>query len=170
MEPKETSKQTTNERAIYLAECFEQSYLSYQYRFVEFFLEHLNDVSRVFGGDLQQVLVLGHVGQMRLHAMKRTVAAGRDPVDIDPSETVVSASSIADAAGIPRQTVRRKLALLKSKGWVEQTEGGGWYLIIDRESSESPAKQDLFDVDQRARLRVARLVADLEKIASSSDR
>ena len=40
---------------------FRAQYPTYQYYFVEFFTEHLADCSRVFGGDLQLMLVLAIV-------------------------------------------------------------------------------------------------------------
>lgn len=40
-----------------------------QYNFSEFFTEHLLDVSPVFEGDLQMMLVLAVMGQAYLHGM-----------------------------------------------------------------------------------------------------
>jgi len=154
------------DRAAYLPTRFEENYLLYQYCFVEFFLEHLGDASRIFKGDLQQAVVLALVGQVRLHALKRAVTTGQDPAGLDPSDMRISASRLADVSGIPRQTVRRKLSLLEALGWVSQANEGGWYLTVDPESGESPAKQDLDNVDRRARLRIARLVANLEEVAT----
>ncbi len=162
------SGQSRKKRADWLASRFEENYLLYQYCFVEFFLEHLSDVSKAFKGDLQQVLVLGLVGQVRLNATKRAIMSGLDPAELEPSEAVISASRLADVSGIPRQTVRRKLMLLEAVGWIAQAPDGGWYLTVDTESREAPAKRDLDGLDQRARLRIARLVADLEDVAKRS--
>lgn len=167
---KHPSGHSREDRAAFLAARFEEDYLLYQYCFVEFFLEHLGDVSASFKGDLQQVLILGLIGQVRLNAVKRAVTAGRDPSDIDPLETVITASRLADVSRIPRQTVRRKLLLLETEGWIEQVEDGSWYLIVDPESGGASAKRDLEALDRRARVRVARLVADLEAVADWCDR
>lgn len=162
---KDKTEGSRKDRVAYLATRFEENYLHYQYCFVEFFLEHLGDVSKTFNGDLQQVLILGLVGQVRLNAVKRAVMSGQDPAHPEPLETLISASRLADVSGIPRQTVRRKLALLEAQGWVVQAQDGGWYLIVDPQSGESPVKQDLDELDRRARARIARLVANLEDVA-----
>jgi hypothetical protein len=162
---KDKTDGSRKDRAAYLATRYEEDYFSYQYCFVEFFLDHLGDVSKAFNGDLQQVLILGLVGQVRLNAVKRAVVSGRDPAHLELAETVISASRIADVSGIPRQTVRRKLALLEAQGWIAQAQDGGWHLIVDPQSGESPAKRDLDELDRRARVRIARLVANLEDVA-----
>lgn len=165
MSGKDRSGDSRQGRGAFLAARFEASYFPYQYCFVEFLIEHLSDVSRAFRGDLQQVLILGLVGQVWLNAVKRATGAGQDLAGLDPVETPISASRIADVSGIPRETVRRKLALLKAEGWIAQAEGGGWHLIVDPKKGGSVVKQDLVDLDRRARHRIARLVADLEKVA-----
>jgi predicted lipid-binding transport protein (Tim44 family) len=53
------------ERAEEIRTIFAAQYLDYQYRFVDFFVEHLEDVSRAFRGDLQQMMVL-ITGRVRL--------------------------------------------------------------------------------------------------------
>lgn len=131
---------------------FRTNYHSYQYHFVEFFTEHLADCSRVFGGDLQLMLVLALMGQMHLHAL---VAQKQNP---DHRAQIVrdqkiTASRIADASGIPRETVRRKLSKLEKLGWVEQEGSGAWRLIIGDEGSN--ARRDLSGLDQRAMARIA---------------
>ena len=64
---------------------------------MQFFVEHLSDVSRVFGGDLQEMLVLAVIGQ----AYMRADELGRENAPIN-------ACRISETTGIPRQTVRRK--------------------------------------------------------------
>lgn len=160
---------TLKDRADFLAERFEENYLQYQYCFVEFFLEHLSDVSTSFKGDLQQVLILGLIGQVRLNAVNRAIAKGLDPADLDSSDTVISASRLSDVSGIPRQTVRRKLALLRAQGWITQAEDGGWHLIVDPQSGEAPAKRDFEELDRRSRRRIARMIANLERVADRDE-
>jgi hypothetical protein len=45
-------------RAAAVAAALDGQYVVYQYTFVEFFIDHLVDVSRAFRGDLQEMLVL----------------------------------------------------------------------------------------------------------------
>jgi hypothetical protein len=47
---------------------FEDSYLAYQYHFVDFLTEHLAELSRTFDRDFQEMLVLAIIGQVHLRA------------------------------------------------------------------------------------------------------
>lgn len=119
-----------------------------QYHFVEFLTAHLSDVSRVFDGDLQEMLIMAIIGQVYLHAD----GLGRQSAPI-------SASRLSDVTGVPRQTVRRKLESLKGRGWIEKTEDGGWRLI---ENDRTPvAYHDLSDINCRSLERVIKLVKTL---------
>lgn len=140
------------------------NYRAYQYRFVEFFIEHLSDVSRAFHGDLQSMIVLALVGQVQMRATRAAVEAGIDPSAIPTERVSITASRIADVTRIPRETVRRKLGLLGDKGWVQRNPGGSWRLVV--ENGEAPARVDLAEVDARAIERVARLFRDLESIVA----
>lgn len=160
MQSKNTSETTQDLRREQLSDCFAENYIAYQYALVEFFAEHLSDVSRSFGGDLEQVMVVAILGQRRLAVLR-----GGTPED--PSSTQgmsISASRLADATGIPRETVRRKLALLKDRGWAVQGADGSWALAADETSAGSLVRRDLAELDLRARRRVARLVAALERL------
>jgi hypothetical protein len=128
-----------------------EEYRTFQYQFVEFFVEHLTDLSAVFDGDLQEMLVLAIVGQVCIRAEEM----GRENAPI-------SASRISDVTAIPRQTVRRKLQSLARRGWVEQVEGGGWQIImIDREAA---AREGLRDLDQRSMERAIKFVRAMRGI------
>lgn len=145
-------------RVAQLVEQFSKSYPTYQYAFVDFIVEHLTDLSRSFDGDFQQVMLLAILGQRRLKVMSMAERPGCGPV---PSASV-SASRLADVTGIPRETVRRKLATLKDCGWIAQEPDGSWSLISDESGEDMPARRDLAELDARGRMRVARLVAVLE--------
>jgi Fic family protein len=134
---------------------FRADYPSYQYCFVEFFTEHLSDCSRQFGGDLQEMLVLAIIGQMHLKAHIDEQSASTGSRNLKPKSPQISASRIADASGIPRETVRRKLAKLAGRGWVEKGSEGAWKLVIAE--NEALARNELSDLDMRAIARVAGL-------------
>jgi predicted transcriptional regulator len=144
-------------RADAAAEAFRAAYPAYQHRWVEFFVEHLTDVSRTFEGDLQQAILLAIIGQARLAALR-----GGD-ASTGPRGT--NASRLAEVTGIPRETVRRKLRALEERGWIAQDEAGIWRMVVDPDGRDTPARRDLADIDERARRRVARLVVDLSQIA-----
>lgn len=138
---------------------FRANYLRFQYEFVEFFTEHLSDLSRAFRGDLQMVLVLAVVGQVRLKDHMD------DRIDDGASRTPggISSSRLADVTGIPRETVRRKLAALAKTGWVERVDQASWRISMVGE--KSVARQELNELDMRAIDRVARMFCRLERIA-----
>ncbi|MGQ3355465.1 MAG: helix-turn-helix domain-containing protein [Phreatobacter sp.] len=151
------------ERAREVREAFAARYREYQYRFVEFLTEHLSDLSRAFGGDLQAMLVLAIVGQVRIASLAHAGADG------DQEERgAITASRLADVTGIPRETVRRKLTFLAERGWIERTPGRSWRLVVREE--EAVARQDLSDLDQRAIHRIARLFAGLEVLVVPDSR
>lgn len=156
-------------RAARLSEAFRSDYRSYQYRFVEFFAEHLADISRTFAGDLQQVMVLAILGQMRLRAIRDAAIRGEAPAMRIQGDST-TASRISDVTSIPRQTVRRKLLALQKLGWVIQDDGGLWRIVVDADGVASPVRRDLAALDERAVVRIARLVADLEELADRQDR
>jgi hypothetical protein len=148
-------------RAAALSAAFRADYAEYQYRFVEFFTEHLAEVSRAFGGDLQQAMVLAIVGQVRLSAVRKAVARGEALTPVLQSDGT-TASRIADVTGIPRETVRRKLKALRNRGWISQGDDRLWRVVADVDGVGTPVRRDLGSVDERILPRIARLVADLE--------
>lgn len=150
-----------------LMERFGEDYPVYQYAFVEFLVDHLTDVGRSFGGDLQQMLLLAVIGQRRLRAIRE---AGGDPRAVPPDRMSVTASRLADVTGIPRETVRRKLALLQDRGWIGQGADGGWLILADADGVRTRAREDLAELDLRSRRRVARLIADLEALCDRAGR
>lgn len=145
-----------------IEERFRANYLAYQYTFVEFFTEHLSDCARAFDGDLQEMLVLAIIGQMHLKArLDAQDGPGRRRAAKQISAQI-TASRIADAAGIPRETVRRKLGKLAKRGWIEQDALGPWRLV--EKSGATRARQDLSDIDRRALARVASLHFRLQSL------
>jgi predicted transcriptional regulator len=152
-------------RSLEAAEVFQADYLAYQYRFVEFFIDHMSDLSRAFRGDLQSVIVLALIGQKYLAAIRVAIVEGLDVQTLPPERMSTSASRIADVTGIPRQSVRRKLAVLEQRGWISQNPDGTYRMVS--EQGGTTARRDLSEVDRRALQRVARLFADLEAMISS---
>ncbi len=124
---------------------------------MEFLTEHLADVSRAFGGDLQEMLVLAIIGQKHLRAA----------VERQGGDAAISASRIADVTGIPRQTVRRKLKSLEERGWISQTPDAAYKLVI-REGA-SAARKELDGVDRRSIERVARMHLNLTRLLASPE-
>ncbi len=151
-------------RAERVRETLSSEYREYQYKFVEFFVEHLCDISLAFRGDLQQMMILAIIGQVRLRANNAARATGDEVLSLDEGRLSITASRIADVSGIPRETVRRKALALERKGWIARTGSSGWRLIVEAE--EVPARVALSELDARAIRRVARLFDDLEMIVN----
>ncbi|MDQ1900674.1 helix-turn-helix domain-containing protein [Paracoccus sp. WLY502] len=155
-------------RADEVLAAFEGDYMAYQYCWVEFFIEHLADLSRIFRGDLQSMMVLALVGQVTIRATRTAVKAGTDPAAIPAERLSISASRIADVTGIPRETVRRRLAALERKGWLVRTGDAAWKLAMA--DGIAAARLDLAAIDRRAMVRLARLFADFEVLVEAHTR
>jgi hypothetical protein len=148
------TRAATRGREAEIAAAFAANYPAVQYAYVQFLSEHLADCVRTFDGDLEQVLVLAILGQALLQALARPEPA--------PETGALSASRIADVSGLPRETVRRKLAKLARRGWIRQVAGGAWVIVMVE--GESLARSDLAGLDARGLARLARLHAGIERI------
>jgi len=141
-----------------LEAAFHENYPIVQYAFVQFLSEHIADCSRVFGGDLQQMLILSVIGQVFITNFKQ---AGGPPSP--EATTSISASRLADVCGIPRETVRRKLKLLEDKNWIRQDSEQSWVLVL--ENGRTSARNALEGLNSRGLARLATLQAALERAA-----
>lgn len=144
--------------SAHAAAAFRANYRQFQYEFVEFFTEHLSDLSRVFKGDLQLVLVLAVVGQVHLRSLADMEGNGKGA----RKAPGIAAARLSDVTGIPRETVRRKLAALEKLGWVERADRASWRIVSD--GQKSVARAAFSEVDSRALDRIARLFSRLERI------
>jgi DNA-binding MarR family transcriptional regulator len=160
-------KPENGQRVAAVRHTFEQQYPAYQYQVVDFLTEHLADVSRVFRGDLQEMLVLAVIGQVYLKAYGDALLAA-DGSHLGQLDASISASRLADVMGIPRQTVRRKVNALAARGWIEKTGNAAVRLVAS--GDQSAARRDLDAIDQRAIDRVARLFCGLERLLDTSAR
>jgi hypothetical protein len=98
----------------------------------EFTVPRLSRIDHAFDGDMVAAIVLGEIAHRNVEAW---LAEHRNPEEIlhDPSRrtTVMrpcNALSIAEACGLPRETVRRKVVLLAKRGYIYRSEDGHLYL------------------------------------------
>lgn len=81
-----------------------------------------------FDGDLDLMLVLAVIGERtRPDSWEPEVLTYRQLTrgeDEQHFQLPINVQSVADYSGIPRETVRRKVAALQAKGWVERTDEG----------------------------------------------
>jgi hypothetical protein len=104
---------------------FRENYVRYQYCFVEFLAEHLADTSRVFKGDMQMAVLLAIIGQVTLQALLVAETGGRSIDEVPPDRRGITTFRLADATGIPRETVHRKLTAMEGwAGWIEPIISG----------------------------------------------
>lgn len=162
--PARSGAKLTNARRPTTAEVaaiFEADYLEYQYRLVEFLAEHLADVSRTFDGDMHAPVILANIGQVSLQA----VAAARNTEnglgDTPADRRGMTACRLADVTGIPRETVRRKLAGMAERGWIERQDG---YWVLTLAGEEAKVRQDILPLDRRSLQRAARLYCQLDEV------
>lgn len=106
-------------------------------------VDYLRMVYEAFDGDLALAIVLGEIAH---HSMVQYFPArGPDPrftgrltedvIDRDRMSSC-SASGLARATGLPRETVRRKILELEERGWVERA--------ADRRVRIAPAVSERF--------------------------
>jgi CRP-like cAMP-binding protein len=88
-------------------------------------LVHLRET---FDGDLDLALVLAVIGSRTRNARWAPALAelgkmtrGTGP---DSAQHPINIQSVADYSGIPRETVRRKVASLQDRGWVTRSPDG----------------------------------------------
>jgi hypothetical protein len=112
------------------AEAYREHGTEIAIRMGRFFVQHLIDLYRAFDGDLVSVIILGEIGHhntTRSHAPARTPGRSRASAKAaTPGAPLLpcNAFSLSQATGIPRETVRRKIAALVRRGWVRQNARG----------------------------------------------
>jgi len=95
-----------------------------------FIVRHLVRLYAAFDGDLLEAIVLGEVAHHNLSAYlgrtqdSRRTAQALPHVPNRSDYLPTNAFSIAQATGIPRQTVRRKVKSLVARGWLLQQKNG----------------------------------------------
>jgi hypothetical protein len=96
-----------------------------------FIVRHLVRLYAAFDGDLLEAVVLGEVAHHNLsgyltqaRAARQANAPARASVPKRSDYLPTNAFSIAQATGIPRQTVRRKVQALVARGWLLQERDG----------------------------------------------
>lgn len=110
---------------------------------VEHFAELLIALRRQFGGDLDRMLVLAVIG---LRTLPPRRVEGRSYTEFQAGQLAeqgrpINVQSIADTTGIPRETVRRKVAELEAAGWIERHAGGRLEVAPRAREDLAPATQ-----------------------------
>lgn len=110
----------------------------------EFFMEYLRDLYQVFDGDMTLCIVLGEIGQANMRRFFQPAHMDGLPTstaDVHAPESVskgCNGLSVSMTTGIPRETVRRKIAQLESMGLLEPHPEGGWVATAEASRRFSP--------------------------------
>lgn len=131
------------------------------YHLGEIMTPTLRELYRLFDGDLVLALVLGELGQ---HSARQRMASEQG-IDTSRPYAVSNAYSLAQASGIPRETMRRKLEKLKAMGWICELENGG--LSLNPETVP-PLAERFKDYNQTLLVRMRAALQHLEDMAPSA--
>jgi hypothetical protein len=146
----------------------DRHYLQLTYEAGLFMVGYLRRLHAEFGGDITEAIVLGEIAQHNVRRFMKEIlpASGKDAASLATDEVVAASIrrcnmlSVAQASGIPRETVRRKVEKLVGKGFVSRDAKGGLAVTrkvgrhfreFDRETLEG-----LVDLAERIRGMVAR--------------
>ncbi|MEK4034936.1 helix-turn-helix domain-containing protein [Methylocystis sp. IM3] len=102
-------------------------YPKFKHEFLELLFAVLVDERPVFGNDLDSLLVYTAVSRLYL----RDERAGLSSEDQESGRRyTLTATRIAESTRIPRETVRRKLRQLESRGFLEKGPRDDWRVVV----------------------------------------
>ena len=131
--------------------------------FNRFFVEMARIVTERFHGDLHLFLVLVAVANSSvakiMNTNERIEKYKSLDVEIEEEYGFTRLLTIAQIVGLPRTTVRRKIAVLIALGYVEHSEGEGYRTIKGR-MGKSPVINDILALEY---ILLGRLIGDLTK-------
>lgn len=92
------------------------------------FAQLLTTLRREFDGDLDLLLIMAVIGERRIQQRMEPGALRYENLGTTPNRPdgggTINAYSLAAYTGMPRETVRRKVAALIARGWIERDERG----------------------------------------------
>ena len=101
-----------------------ENYVTFQHEFIEFLVAQLIDFRKVFNGDLDETLVYIFVARYYLREER---GRGQNHQDQDGYWAAPpTLARISEFTGIARETVRRKLISLQSRGLIEKIDHDKW--------------------------------------------
>ncbi len=106
---------------------YSENYAHFKHEFLELLFSILMDERPIFGDDLDALLVYTAISRHHLRD-ERLGLAIEDP-DFGERRGLTTAA-IARSTGIPRETVRRKLLLLETKGLLERGPNDEWRVAL----------------------------------------
>ncbi len=135
-----------------------ENYVRFKHEFLEFLFAELVDMRRIFEGDLDALLIFIAISRYYLRD-ERSHPAGEDEA-LFGSQHHLTLSRIAEITKIPRETVRRKLKQLESRGLLEKGDYDNWRLTV---ADGQPVIRTAFEeVWRREMQRLVKLVRSLK--------
>lgn len=105
---------------------------------VERHLELLTKLRQVFGNDLDKPIILAVVGQFMFENAVNMSNSYSDHLEAGQQANparLTNVESVATSAGLPRESVRRKVGELIDIGWLKRTTKGG--LLVTPEAADA---------------------------------
>lgn len=135
----------------------EENYVKFQHEFLEFLFAHLIDMREIFEGDLDALLIMISISRYYLRDERTNPEMGEDNLGENAHLTL---SRISELTRIPRETVRRKLRLLESRGLLERGQHDNWRLTVQ---DGQPVIRTRYETTwQRVMQRLVKLVRTLK--------
>jgi hypothetical protein len=98
----------------------------------EFTVPLLSRIYQAFDGDMVAAIVLGEIAHRNVETwladQRNAEQTLQDPAERMAAMRPCNALSIAQACGLPRETVRRKVVLLEGRGYVSRSAAGHLFL------------------------------------------
>lgn len=105
-------------------------------------------------GDLDLLVILAVIGDRTLSQKRTDKSASHDKLFGEkeglPEPEAINTQSISDFTGIPRETVRRKVAELMDRGWVARDQNG--YFAATHKAADELAGLTDHGVDYLAKM------------------
>ncbi len=134
----------------------EENYVKFQHEFIEFLFAHLVDMRVIFEGDLDALLIFISVSRYYLRDERANPDMSEEELGANRHLTL---SRISELTGVPRETARRKLKLLESKGLLEKGPYDNWRLKV--QDGQPVIRTKYEPVWQRMMQRLVKLVRSL---------
>jgi hypothetical protein len=134
----------------------QDNYVTFQHEFIEFLVAQLIDFRKVFNGDLDELLIFIFISRNHLRE-ERGRLQEQDQENFWPAPPTLS--RIAELTGIPRETVRRKLRAMQSRGLLEKVDQDKWQVTL--RGDQPTIRVDYEQFWQREMRRLVKLVRAL---------
>lgn len=128
---------------------------------------------RAFDGDLDRMVILSIIGERTLTTER---AAGisydrfLDGRRGSPCPRPINIQSISECTGIPRETVRRKVAQLIGKGWVERDDDGLLFVLPKASQDLQPITEATLEYLTRVANVIARVAVQASEPSATKER